>query len=64
MSGQKLIRTVSEELSYINERIDMKIIKGLPYKKEARRHKLLMSMLKSAQSQHQTHSSFSFLSYR
>lgn len=48
MSKGKLINTISRELKDINEVIDWKIIKGLPYKREAKRHKLLLSMLGGA----------------
>lgn len=45
MSKQKLITTIHTELEKINEQIDLKIIQGLEYKKEARRHKFLVSHL-------------------
>lgn len=45
MSEIKLLKTIDRELCQINEKIDMKIIQGVPYKKEARQHKLLVSML-------------------
>ena len=35
--------TMRKELKKLNEVIDLKIIKGLPYKAEARRHKFLAS---------------------
>lgn len=49
MSKHKLITSIHRELKDINEVIDWKIIKGLPYKREAKRHKLLHSMLSGAQ---------------
>jgi hypothetical protein len=45
MSEIKLERTIGKELRQINERIDMKIIQGVSYRREAKRHKLLLSML-------------------
>ncbi len=45
MSKSQLTSTISKELQEINRDIDWKIIKGLPYKREAKRHKLLLSML-------------------
>lgn len=48
MSKHKLITTINRELKDINEVIDWKIIKGLPYKREAKRHKLLLGMLSGA----------------
>ena len=48
MSKQKLITTIHTELEKINEMIDLKIIQGLEYKKESRRHKFLVSHLTQA----------------
>ncbi len=48
MSKARLITTINRELKDINEVIDWKIIKGLPYKREAKRHKLLTGMLGDA----------------
>lgn len=45
MSKEKLITTLSREIETLNEQIDFKVIKGMPYKTEAKRHKLLVSML-------------------
>ena len=64
MSKKTLMRTISEELEYINQKIDMKVIKGISYKAEARRHKLLVSMLQDVkrmpEAVNQGHSIFSF----
>lgn len=38
-----LAQNIRKELKRLNHEIDLKIIKGLPYKAEARRHKFLMS---------------------
>ncbi len=43
MSKIKLVRNLKEEIKKLNNDIDLKIIKGLPYKAEARRHKFLTS---------------------
>lgn len=45
MSSQTLHKTITCELQKLNDIIDMKIIKGLSYEKEARRHKFLRSRL-------------------
>lgn len=45
MSKQKAEKTIRVELSTLNEIIDQKIIKGLSYKRESRRHKALLSQL-------------------
>jgi hypothetical protein len=43
MSKQNLEKALRSELEVLNEVIDRKIIKGLSYTKEARRHKFLLS---------------------
>jgi hypothetical protein len=43
MSKFKLARKVKKEIKKLNAEIDLKIIKGLPYKAEARRHRFLTS---------------------
>ena len=46
MSKYTLIKTIQMELEKINQDIDLKIIKGYNYKKEARRHKFLRKELR------------------
>lgn len=43
MSKYKLAYNLQKEINKLNSAIDLKIIKGLPYRAEARRHKFLMS---------------------
>ncbi len=43
MSKLQLINNIRMEIKKLNKEIDLKIIKGLPYKAEARRHKFLVS---------------------
>ncbi len=43
MSKLQLINNLRMEIKKLNKEIDLKIIKGLPYKAEARRHKFLVS---------------------
>jgi hypothetical protein len=43
MSKIKLVRNLKKEIKKLNNDIDLKIIKGLPYRAEARRHKFLTS---------------------
>jgi hypothetical protein len=38
-----LAHNIKREIKRLNRDIDLKIIKGLPYKAEARRHRFLMS---------------------
>lgn len=45
MTKHQAIRAIRQELDYINQMIDLKIIKGLPYSRESRRHRALMSQL-------------------
>ena len=46
--SKTLINTIHAELDRINEAIDLKIIRGQSYAKEARRHKFLLSHLTQA----------------
>ena len=43
MSKIKLAGKIRKEIKKLNREIDLKIIKGLPYRAEARRHKFLVS---------------------
>lgn len=45
MSKRQLIRTIKKEIADLNWVIDMKIVKGLSYKKESKRHSLLCTQL-------------------
>ena len=45
MSKYNLEKTLREELDILNDQIDRKIIKGLSYVREARRHKFISSHL-------------------
>jgi hypothetical protein len=45
MSKNILAKTIKKEIATLNWNIDMKIIKGLPYKQDARRHKFLIAQL-------------------
>ncbi len=47
MTKYKTITTINKEINKINEEIDMKIIQGLAYKVEARRHRILLNKLRS-----------------
>ncbi len=62
MSKEKLIRTINRELVEINEMIDLKVIKGASYRAEAKRHKLLVSMLNDISEKARARSSWSFAS--
>lgn len=45
MSKQNLEKILRRELEVLNDQIDQKIIKGLSYAREAKRHKFLLSSL-------------------
>lgn len=47
MSKNTLVKELRRELHKLNAEIDLKIIKGLPYKAESRRHKFIVSQLAS-----------------
>ncbi len=45
MSKHELLKTVKRELRELNWRIDLKIVRGLSYREEARRHRILLRQL-------------------
>ncbi|MDA1334926.1 MAG: hypothetical protein O2794_02830 [bacterium] len=45
MSSKQFERVITTELDKVNNRIDLKIIKGRSYRQDARRHKLLLQQL-------------------
>lgn len=45
MSKLQLERTLKRELKILNEKIDYKIVRGLSYSLESRRHKMLLNKL-------------------
>jgi hypothetical protein len=45
MSKSNLKKEIQHEIVRINKVIDRKILKGLPYTREARHHKLLLARL-------------------
>ncbi len=45
MSKYQLKKTIEKEIKDLNWRIDMKIVRGISYRTEARRHKLLLMQL-------------------
>ena len=47
MSKHNFEKTLRKELEILNDRIDEKIIRGLSYAVEARRHKFILSQLSS-----------------
>lgn len=47
MSKNTLVKELKKEINSLNAVIDMKIIRGLPYKSEAKRHKFLKKQLQS-----------------
>ncbi len=45
MSTNTRIKTIQSELERINQEIDMKILRGISYKKESKHHKFLLTHL-------------------
>jgi hypothetical protein len=43
MSREDLIKNIQSELQNLNAEIDLKIIKGFPYRRESKRHRFLLS---------------------
>ncbi len=54
MSTNTRIKTIQSELERINQEIDMKILRGLSYKKEAKHHKFLLTHLSELQRNQKT----------
>lgn len=46
MTKHKTITTIEKEINKVNDEIDLKIIQGLAYRAEARRHKMLLDKLR------------------
>lgn len=65
MSTQYYRKVILQEIEKLNDRIDLKILRGKPYTKEARRHKSLLEQFNyfESQSRKKSHSGsfFSFL---
>ena len=45
MSKHEIVKSLKQEIRKVNRIIDGRIIQGLPYYAESRRHKFLMSQL-------------------
>lgn len=60
MSKHQAIRTIRMEIDKLNQEIDLRIIKGVSYRREALRHKFLMAQLARLSPRKST---FSFLSF-
>ncbi len=45
MSKYQVLRTIKNEIKVLNHEIDLRIIKGMSYKEQSRRHKYLMTQL-------------------
>ena len=45
MSKETMVREIKNEIEYLNQEVDLKIIRGYSYKRESRRHKFLLSQL-------------------
>ena len=46
MSKKQYLKTLEMEIERINQKIDLKIIRGEEYRKEARDHKLLLKKIR------------------
>lgn len=59
MNREQYVKIIEKELQNLNKRIDMKILQGIEYRKEARDHKILQKKML----QHSRKSIFSRLSF-
>ncbi len=46
MNREQYVKIIERELQSINKRIDMKILQGVEYRKEARDHKILQRKMR------------------
>jgi hypothetical protein len=60
MSKHQAIRTIRMEIHRLNQEIDLRIIKGVSYRREALRHKFLMAQLARLSPRKSIFSLFSF----
>lgn len=60
MSKQQIATTIKKELEKVNEEIDMRILRGEPYRRQARQHRALLSQLRHVRSVGRSFSLFSF----
>lgn len=51
MTQHQAYKVIVEEIERLNKEIDLKIIKGVSYAEESRRHKVLLARLKHANPQ-------------
>lgn len=63
MSRNKLVYSIHDELKRLNEQIDLKIIKGQSYAREAKAHKRLRSQLSQVRRSAWLTRSFGFASF-
>lgn len=54
MSKYQIAKAVQKELEILNRRIDQKILRGVSYIVEARRHKMLLAQLNRLHRHHST----------
>ena len=58
MSKQNLEKILKKELEVLNDQIDEKIIKGLSYAREAKRHRFILSSLANIRRESRLNSSW------
>jgi hypothetical protein len=51
MSTEQLKSVIAREIDRVNDRIEMKIVKGRPYSREARHHRVLLMRLREIERQ-------------
>ena len=51
MSKYRLSKIIQSEINKLNEQIDLRIIRGMPYRDLARRHKFLMKQFEEIKRQ-------------
>lgn len=64
MSQKQYFRTIEREIQRINRIIDLKIVRGLDYSREARDHKLLLKKIRFQNRQNFFKKFFSLTNFR
>jgi hypothetical protein len=61
MSQRKYLKALNAEIQKLNEIIDWKILENVDYRREARRHKILLRQLRSDESRRKLSHFFALL---
>lgn len=63
MSKMTLMYVINKEIKHLNSKIDRKIVKGISYERDARRHRELVHKLRRLESEASLARTFSLASF-